>query len=139
MVENKNLLEVGLHEADDFLKIKETLTRIGIANYKTKTLYQTAHILHKQGKYYIVHFKEMYDLDGRETTLTQSDILRRTAIALLLEQWGLCTIKETFSTEEREDALHSLKTLKVLPFGEKTEWALKPKYAIGVRHHIKEN
>ena len=135
MVENKDLLEVRLHEDDDFLKIKETLTRIGIANQKTKTLYQTAHILHKQGKYYIVHFKELYKLDGRETTLTESDLSRRTAIALLLEQWGLCDIVGEMTKEEREERMRSLKTLKVLSFGLKKDWTLKPKYAIGVRHH----
>lgn len=135
MVENKDLLEVRLHEDDDFLKIKETLTRIGIANQRTKTLYQTAHILHKQGKYYIVHFKELYKLDGRETTLTDSDLSRRTAIALLLAQWGLCDIVRDMTEEERETVLRSLKTLKVLSFGLKKDWMLKPKYAIGVRHH----
>lgn len=124
-----------MHEDDDFLKIKETLTRIGIANQRTKTLYQTAHILHKQGKYYIVHFKELYKLDGRETTLTDSDLSRRTAIALLLEQWGLCDIVGEMTKEEREERMQSLKTLKVLSFGLKKDWILKPKYAIGVRHH----
>lgn len=124
-----------MHEDDDFLKIKETLTRIGIANQKTKTLYQTAHILHKQGKYYIVHFKELYKLDGRETTLTDSDLSRRTAIALLLEQWGLCDIVGEMTKEEREEIMRSLKTLKVLSFGLKKDWTLKPKYAIGVRHY----
>lgn len=124
-----------MHEDDDFLKIKETLTRIGIANQRTKTLYQTAHILHKQGKYYIVHFKELYKLDGRETTLTDSDLSRRTAIALLLAQWGLCDIVRDMTEEERETVLRSLKTLKVLSFGLKKDWMLKPKYAIGVRHH----
>lgn len=124
-----------MHEDDDFLKIKETLTRIGIANQKTKTLYQTAHILHKQGKYYIVHFKELYKLDGRETTLTESDLSRRTAIALLLAQWGLCDIVGDMTEEERETVLQSLKTLKVLSFCLKKDWTLKPKYEIGVRHH----
>src|SRR5574344_1552683 len=110
MVENKNLLEIRLCESDDFLKIKETLTRIGIANPRTKTLYQSAHILHKQGRYYIVHFKEMYMLDGRESTLTKDDVTRRTAIALLLEQWGLCEVVRHPSEDEARQILEKLKT-----------------------------
>ena len=135
MVENKNLLEIRLCESDDFLKIKETLTRIGIANPRTKTLYQSAHILHKQGRYYIVHFKEMYMLDGTESTLTKDDVTRRTAIALLLEQWGLCELVRHPSEDEARQILEKLKTLKIITHEEKPEWKLKPKYAIGIKHY----
>ena len=134
MVENKNLLEIRLGESDDFLKIKETLTRIGIANRKTKTLYQSAHILHKQGRYYIVHFKELYMLDGRESTLSNEDVTRRTAIALLLEQWGLCTLVNRPSEEEAKQILEKLRTFKIISHDEKSQWKLRPKYTIGIKH-----
>ena len=134
MVENKNLLEIRLGESDDFLKIKETLTRIGIANRKTKTLYQSAHILHKQGRYYIVHFKELYMLDGRESTLSNEDVTRRTAIALLLEQWGLCTLVNRPSDEEAKQILEKLRTFKIISHDEKSQWKLRPKYTIGIKH-----
>jgi hypothetical protein len=120
-------LEVRLKKSDDLLKIRETLTRIGIASQKNKTLWQSCHILHKQGKYYIVHFKEMMALDGKETTLTDSDVQRRNTIAKLLQEWGLLTIvlPEYFS------ATVPLGQIKVLPHREKADWILMSKYDVG--------
>ena len=127
---NKRLIEVLLPSEQAFLQIKETLTRIGIASYKNKTLYQTAHILHKKGKYYIVHFKQLFEMDGRPTTINEQDCARTYAIAALLQQWKLLTIVEP----EQCDIKASLATLKVIPFKEKSKWNLVPKYRIGIKH-----
>lgn len=123
-----SMIEVKLKEPDDFLKVKETLTRIGIPHYKDKTLYQSCHILHKQGKYFIVHFKEMYIFDNKESTLTSLDIKRRNSIALLLQEWGLLTLvkPEVFSTDTVPIA-----DLEILSFQDKKHWTLKSKYKIG--------
>jgi hypothetical protein len=125
-----SMLEVTLPEPDNFLKIKETLTRIGIASRKEKKLYQSCHILHKQGRYYIVHFKELFALDGKESNLTSSDIERRNTVAVLLQDWGLLSV--TKSKESRPEA--SLSQIKVLSFKEKDEWELVPKYNIGKKN-----
>lgn len=123
----QEMLEVTLNEPDDFLKVKETLTRIGIASRKDKKLYQSCHILHKQGRYFITHFKELFLLDGNKSTLEQTDIQRRNTIATLLSDWGLLTIVNT----DRANDTAPLRQIKVLPFREKNEWELLPKYNIG--------
>ena len=123
----QDMLEVTLNEPDDFLKVKETLTRIGIASRKDKKLYQSCHILHKQGRYFITHFKELFLLDGNKSTLEQTDIQRRNTIATLLSDWGLLTIVNT----DRANDTAPLRQIKVLPFREKNEWELLPKYNIG--------
>jgi hypothetical protein len=123
----QEMLEVTLNEPDDFLKVKETLTRIGIASRKDKKLYQSCHILHKQGRYFITHFKELFLLDGNKSTLEQTDIQRRNTIATLLSDWGLLTI---VNAEKSKDTA-PLRQIKVLPFKEKNEWELLPKYNIG--------
>lgn len=123
----QEMLEVTLNEPDDFLKVKETLTRIGIASRKDKKLYQSCHILHKQGRYFITHFKELFLLDGNKSTLEQTDIQRRNTIATLLSDWGLLTI---VNAEKSKDTA-PLRQIKVLPFKEKNEWELCPKYNIG--------
>lgn len=119
-------LEVTLPIADDFLKIRETLTRIGVASRKDKTLYQSCHILHKQGRYFIVHFKELFALDGKPTDITQNDLQRRNTIARLLQDWGMLKISGT-----GHDDVAPLSQIKVLPFKEKGEWILVQKYNIG--------
>ena len=119
------MLEVTLSEPDDFLKIRETLSRIGVASRKEKTLYQSCHILHKQGRYFIVHFKELFALDDKPTNLTQNDIERRNTIAGLLEDWGLVTI------EGLSEPRAPLSQIKILSFKEKDEWTLETKYNIG--------
>ena len=124
----EDLVEIELLEDDDFLKIKETLTRIGISSRREKKLYQSCHILHKRGKYYIVHFKELFALDGLPTNLTDEDIARRNTIANLLEEWELCDIVDPDMTEE---PLLNIKQLKILSHKEKKEWELCPKYHIG--------
>jgi hypothetical protein len=123
-----DLVEIELFEDDDFLKIKETLTRIGISSRKEKKLYQSCHILHKRGKYYVVHFKELFALDGLPTNLDEEDIARRNTIANLLEEWELCDIVDP---EQTEDPVLSIKQLKILSHAEKKEWELCPKYHIG--------
>ena len=123
----EDMLEVTINQPDDFLKVRETLTRIGVASRKDKTLYQSCHILHKQGKYYIIHFKELFALDGKKSTLTQNDIQRRNTIALLLQDWNLVSIKEGTKAEDKAP----LSQIKVLPFKEKKEWTLSSKYNIG--------
>lgn len=123
-----DLLEVTLRNPDDFLKVKETLTRIGIASVKQKTLYQSCHILHKRGKYYITHFKELFRLDGKETNIEESDIRRRNSIALLLDSWDLLKI---VNKEKAESFSISPNQIKVLPFKEKNNWSLLPKYNVG--------
>tara|TARA_B100000378_G_C18005918_1_gene398907 strand:+ start:782 stop:1216 length:435 start_codon:yes stop_codon:yes gene_type:complete len=122
-----NMVEVSLNEPDDFLKVRETLTRIGVASRKEKKLYQSCHILHKQGRYYIVHFKELFALDGKHANLTINDVQRRNRIAQLLSDWGLITI---VSDSEVAD-IAPLNQIKVLAFKEKGEWTLESKYNIG--------
>ena len=121
----EHMLEVGLKEPDDFLKVRETLSRIGVASRKERKLYQSCHILHKQGRYYIVHFKELCALDGKKTNLSENDIARRNTIANLLGDWGLINI----IGEVKEVA--PLSQIKVLSFAEKNEWTLETKYNIG--------
>ena len=122
-----SMLEVTIKQPDDFLKIRETLTRIGVASRKDKTLYQSCHILHKQGKYFIVHFKELFALDGKNATLSKNDIQRRNTIAILLQDWSLIDIVKKESAENKAP----LSQIKVLPFKEKNEWNLSAKYNIG--------
>lgn len=121
------MLEVDLIEPDNFLKVRETLTRIGIASRKDKKLFQSCHILHKQGKYFIVHFKELFALDGKESDISMSDIERRNVIAELLQDWGLLKILDKSKAEPKA----SLSQIKVVSFKEKSEWELVPKYNIG--------
>ena len=121
----EQMLEVGLKEPDDFLKVRETLSRIGVASRKERKLYQSCHILHKQGRYFIVHFKELFALDGKKTNLSENDIARRNTIANLLNDWGLINI-----IGEVTD-LAPLSQIKVLSFNEKSEWTLETKYNIG--------
>jgi hypothetical protein len=128
MVDLNSFIEVLLDEQDDFLKVKETLTRIGVSSRKDKILYQSCHILHKQGKYYIVHFKELFALDGKPTNISDNDIQRRNAIANLLEEWGLLRIKNASLIENNIAPLHQI---KILPYREKDEWELVAKYNIG--------
>ena len=123
----EKMLEVQLKEPDDFLKVRETLTRIGVASRKDKKLFQSCHILHKQGRYFIVHFKELFALDGKEANLTENDIERRNTIAQLLSDWGLIAIINTTVAEKRAP----LSQIKVLSFKEKGEWDLQAKYNIG--------
>lgn len=122
------LLEIRLGEEDDFLKVRETLTRIGVASRKDKTLYQSCHILHKQGRFYIVHFKEMFALDGKPTNFSDEDKGRRNTIAGLLEDWGLVKIVDT---ERASSPRAALNQIKILPHKEKDEWTLVQKYNIG--------
>jgi len=122
-----SMLEVTLPEPDNFLKVRETLTRIGIASRKDKKLYQSCHILHKQGRYYIVHFKELFALDGKESNITANDIERRNTIAGLLQDWGLLKILDA----SKADPKASLSQIKVVSHKEKEEWELVPKYNIG--------
>lgn len=123
----EDMLEVTIKQPDDFLKVRETLTRIGVASRKDKTLFQSCHILHKQGKYFITHFKELFALDGKKSTLTQNDIQRRNTIALLLQDWNLIDVSDKTRTEDKAP----LSQIKVLPFKEKSEWSLSAKYNIG--------
>tara|TARA_B100000513_G_scaffold140916_1_gene64308 strand:- start:25 stop:453 length:429 start_codon:yes stop_codon:yes gene_type:complete len=124
-----DMVEVTLGEPDDFLKVRETLTRIGVASRKEKKIYQSCHILHKQGKYYIVHFKELFALDGKNTNLSLNDIQRRNRIVQLLLDWGLVTTN-SISKDKIAD-LAPLNQIKVLSFKEKNEWTLESKYNIG--------
>jgi|TARA_B100001059_G_scaffold59272_1_gene54631 hypothetical protein len=121
------MLEVTLKEPDDFLKVRETLTRIGVASRKERKLYQSCHILHKRGKYYVVHFKELFALDGKPTNITTNDIERRSRIAKLLSDWGLIDI----ARDEEVGELAPLNQIKVLSFKDKGEWSLESKYNIG--------
>ncbi len=123
----EDMLEVTIKQPDDFLKVRETLTRIGVASRKDKTLFQSCHILHKQGKYYIVHFKELFALDGKLATLSENDIQRRNTIAVLLADWALIDIVKKEAAENKAP----LSQIKVLPFKEKKEWTLSAKYNIG--------
>ena len=124
-----DMVEVSLNEPDDFLKVRETLTRIGVASRKEKKIYQSCHILHKQGKYYIVHFKELFALDGKNTNLSLNDIQRRNRIVQLLVDWGLVTIND--DSKEKISDLAPLNQIKVLSFKEKNDWTLESKYNIG--------
>ena len=121
------MLEVTLNQPDDFLKIRETLSRIGVASRKDKTLFQSCHILHKQGKYYIVHFKELFALDGKKATLIENDVQRRNTIAVLLQDWNLLTIVKTDEAKNKAP----LSQIKIIAFKEKSEWNLQAKYNIG--------
>ena len=122
-----DMIEVGLKEPDDFLKVRETLTRIGVASRKERKIYQSCHILHKQGKYYIVHFKELFALDGKNTNITENDIQRRNRITQLLSDWGLVTI----INQDNVGELAPLNQIKVISFKEKGDWTLESKYNIG--------
>ena len=122
-----DMVEVVLNEPDDFLKVRETLTRIGVASRKEKKIYQSCHILHKQGKYYIVHFKELFALDGKNTNLSLNDIQRRNRIIQLLSDWGLISIVNKDAISD----LAPLNQIKVLAFKEKNDWTLESKYNIG--------
>lgn len=124
-----DMLEIVLNEPDDFLKVRETLTRIGVASRRENRLYQSCHILHKQGRYFIVHFKELFLLDGKKSNLEDSDIQRRNTIATLLADWGLVRI---VNTEQAKDCA-PLRQIKIIGFKEKDEWELCPKYNIGTR------
>ena len=122
-----DMVEVLLNEPDDFLKVRETLTRIGVASRKERKIYQSCHILHKQGKYYIVHFKELFALDGKKTNFSLNDLQRRNRIAQLLSDWGLISIV----TPEKIEDLAPLNQIKVLAFRDKSQWILESKYNIG--------
>ena len=122
------MIEVLLNEPDDFLKVRETLTRIGVSSRKEKVLYQSCHILHKQGQYYVVHFKELFALDGKPSNISENDIQRRNAIAKLLEEWGLIKI---LNPKLLEDNIAPLHQIKIIAFKEKDEWDLIAKYNIG--------
>jgi hypothetical protein len=122
-------VEIKIGEEDDFLKIKETLTRIGVASKKDKTLYQSCHILHKQGRYAIVHFKELFELDGKSSNFSEEDRARRNAITKLLDDWGLVRIVDT----KQINPTAPLNQIKILPFKEKKEWDLVAKYSIGTK------
>ena len=123
----EQMLEVTLKQPDDFLKIRETLSRIGVASRKDKTLFQSCHILHKQGKYYIVHFKELFALDGKKATLIENDVQRRNTIAVLLQDWNLLTIVKADEATNKAP----LSQIKIIAFKEKKEWNLQAKYNIG--------
>ena len=129
MIEIKDLVEVTLKEQDDFLKVRETLTRIGVASKKDKTLFQSCHILHKKGQYYVVHFKELFALDGKPTDISENDLSRRNAIVNLLEDWGLVKVVNKKQTETPTPIF--LSQVKILSHKEKNDWQLVPKYNIG--------
>jgi hypothetical protein len=129
MIDIKDLVEVTLNEQDDFLKVRETLTRIGVASKKDRTLFQSCHILHKRGQYYIVHFKELFALDGKPTDITENDLARRNAIINLLQDWGLVTVVRPQQTEVPTPIF--LSQVKILSHKEKDDWELVPKYNIG--------
>ncbi len=128
------MVEIALNEPDDFLKVRETLTRIGVASRKEKKIYQSCHILHKQGRYYIVHFKELFALDGKHANLTQNDVQRRNRIIQLLSDWGLITIMNISKITD----IAPLNQIKVLAYKEKHEWILETKYNIGKKKKTEE-
>jgi hypothetical protein len=129
-----DMVEVVLTEPDDFLKVRETLTRIGVASRKEKTLYQSCHILHKQGRYYIVHFKELFALDGKRANFTVNDLQRRNRITQLLADWGLITLVNA----DKISDIAPLNQIKVLSYKEKDEWTLETKYNIGKKKKVQE-
>ena len=131
----ESMIEVGLREPDDFLKVRETLTRIGVASRKEKKLYQSCHILHKQGKYFIVHFKELFALDGKRANLTINDVQRRNRITRLLADWGLITIVQEGSVAD----IAPLNQIKVLSYKDKGDWILEQKYNIGKKNKTTES
>ena len=122
-----NMLEVTLNEQDDFLKVRETLTRIGVASRKDNKLYQSCHILHKQGRYFIVHFKELFLLDGKKSNLEENDVARRNTIATLMSDWGLLSI----DNKDKLQPIAPLRQIKIISFKDKDQWELCPKYNIG--------
>lgn len=124
------LVEVRLRSPEDFLKVKETLSRIGLASKKDNTLYQSCHILHKQGRYYIVHFKELFMLDGKPADFSESDVARRNRIALLLDEWSLVEVVDKFKVQE---PVAPINQIKIIPHKEKSQWNLVAKYTIGSR------
>ncbi len=128
------MIEVSLNEPDDFLKVRETLTRIGVASRKEKKIYQSCHILHKQGRYFIVHFKELFALDGKHANLTQNDVQRRNRIIQLLSDWGLVTVLNA----DKITDIAPLNQIKVLAYKEKNEWILETKYNIGKKKKVEE-
>jgi hypothetical protein len=128
-----NLLEIILKEEDDFLKVRETLTRIGVASRKERKLYQSCHILHKKGKYYIVHFKELFALDGKTTDFDENDLGRRNTIANLLAEWGLVNI---VSKDKSSEPVAPLSQIKILSYTERDDWELVTKYSIGTKKRI---
>ena len=130
----EQMVEVTLRQPDDFLKVRETLTRIGVASRKEKKLFQSCHILHKKGKYYIVHFKELFALDGKHANLTQNDVQRRNRIIQLLSDWGLITIMNVSKITD----IAPLNQIKVLAYKEKHEWILETKYNIGKKKKPEE-
>ena len=134
MIDIKDLVEITLGQEDDFLKVRETLTRIGVASKKDRTLYQSCHILHKKGQYYVVHFKELFALDGKPTDITENDLSRRNAIVKLLEDWELVKVvrKEQIETP----APIFLSQIKILSHKEKKDWQLVPKYNIGKKPQV---
>lgn len=131
MINVSDLVEIKLKEEDDFLKVRETLTRIGVASKKDRVLYQSCHILHKKGLYYLVHFKELFALDGKETDLSENDLARRNAIAKLLEDWGLVTVVNKKQIENPPPIF--LSQIKIISHKEKDDWELIAKYNIGKR------
>ena len=128
------MIEITLNEPDDFLKVRETLTRIGVASRKEKKIYQSCHILHKQGRYYIVHFKELFALDGKHANLTQNDVQRRNRIIQLLCDWGLVSVINI----EKVTDIAPLNQIKVLAYKEKGDWVLETKYNIGKKKKVEE-
>ena len=130
----EQMVEVTLNEPDDFLKVRETLTRIGVASRKEKKIYQSCHILHKQGRYYLVHFKELFALDGKHANLTVNDVQRRNRIIQLLSDWGLVTVLNSDSITD----IAPLNQIKVLAYKEKGEWILETKYNIGKKKKVEE-
>ena len=131
----EQMVEVTLRQPDDFLKVRETLTRIGVASRKEKKLFQSCHILHKQGKYYIVHFKELFALDGKHSNLTNNDVQRRNRITKLLSDWGLVVMVD----ESRVEDIAPLNQIKVISFRDKKEWILESKYNIGKKKTTEES
>ena len=131
----EQMVEVTLRQPDDFLKVRETLTRIGVASRKEKKLYQSCHILHKKGKYYIVHFKELFALDGKHSNLTTNDVQRRNRITKLLSDWGLVVMVDESSVED----IAPLNQIKVISFRDKKEWILESKYNIGKKKTTEES
>ena len=128
-----NLVEIRLRNEDDFLKVRETLTRIGVASKKQKTLYQSCHILHKQGRYFITHFKELFALDGKPSNMSESDIARRNTITNLLKEWELVDI---LKSEQTENPIAPISQIKVLPYKDKNDWELVAKYNIGKKKTV---